>query len=95
MVMCVPCRDDLMMPRSPYFPVESAGQERGPSPMVMERFQSVVSQLFQHVREYWIVCSIVSSTRSVELFCECNVRCVNMCTRPAAENYPMRRSCGR
>ncbi|EER92371.1 hypothetical protein BDA96_01G420400 [Sorghum bicolor] len=42
-------RDDLVVPRSPYFPVESAaGQERGPSPMVMERFQSVVSQLFQH-----------------------------------------------
>ncbi|XP_047071727.1 ATP-dependent Clp protease proteolytic subunit 5, chloroplastic [Lolium rigidum] len=40
-------RDDLLMPRSPYFPVEAAG-ERGPSPMVMERFQSVVSQLFQH-----------------------------------------------
>ncbi|CAD6203347.1 unnamed protein product [Miscanthus lutarioriparius] len=42
-------RDDLVVPRSPYFPVESAaGQERGPSPMVMERFQSVASQLFQH-----------------------------------------------
>ncbi|KQK21992.1 ATP-dependent Clp protease proteolytic subunit 5, chloroplastic [Brachypodium distachyon] len=41
-------RDDLLMPRSPYFPIESAGQDRGPSPMVMERFQSVVSQLFQH-----------------------------------------------
>ncbi|KAL5210517.1 hypothetical protein ABZP36_006140 [Zizania latifolia] len=42
-------RDDLMVPRSPYFPVEdAAGQERGPSPLVMERFQSVVSQLFQH-----------------------------------------------
>ncbi|KAM3229206.1 hypothetical protein ACQJBY_060235 [Aegilops geniculata] len=41
-------RDDLLMPRSPYFPVEAAGQERGPSPMVLERFQSVVSQLFQH-----------------------------------------------
>ncbi|PUZ41390.1 hypothetical protein GQ55_9G501300 [Panicum hallii var. hallii] len=42
-------RDDLVVPRSPYFPVEyAAGQERGPSPMVMERFQSVVSQLFQH-----------------------------------------------
>ncbi|CAL4930654.1 unnamed protein product [Urochloa decumbens] len=42
-------RDDLAVPRSPYFPVEyAAGQERGPSPMVMERFQSVVSQLFQH-----------------------------------------------
>ncbi|KAG2541302.1 ATP-dependent Clp protease proteolytic subunit 5, chloroplastic-like [Panicum virgatum] len=42
-------RDDLMVPRSPYFPVDyAAGQERGPSPMVMERFQSVVSQLFQH-----------------------------------------------
>jgi len=38
-----------VVPRSPYFPVEyAAGQERGPSPMVMERFQSVVSQLFQH-----------------------------------------------
>ncbi|KAG8063661.1 hypothetical protein GUJ93_ZPchr0003g18313 [Zizania palustris] len=42
-------RDDLVVPRSPYFPVEyAAGQERGPSPLVMERFQSVVSQLFQH-----------------------------------------------
>ncbi|WVZ56703.1 hypothetical protein U9M48_007197 [Paspalum notatum var. saurae] len=42
-------RDDLVVPRSPYFPVEyAAGQERGPSPMVMERFHGVVSQLFQH-----------------------------------------------
>ncbi|CAD6210909.1 unnamed protein product [Miscanthus lutarioriparius] len=48
-VACACVRDDLVVPRSPYFPVESAaGQERGPSPMVMERFQSVVSQLFQH-----------------------------------------------
>ena len=59
MAVCVSARDDLLMPRSPYFPVEAAGQERGPSPMVMERFQSVVSQLFQHVREYWTVCTIV------------------------------------
>jgi ATP-dependent Clp protease protease subunit len=62
-----PCRrDDLVVPRSPYFPVEyAAGQERGPSPMVMERFQSVVSQLFQHVREYCILCKCLDSTRRV------------------------------
>ncbi|GKV40508.1 hypothetical protein SLEP1_g48143 [Rubroshorea leprosula] len=39
-------RDDLEVPSSPYFPVYAQGQ--GPSPMLQERFQSVVSQLFQH-----------------------------------------------
>lgn len=38
-------RDDLQIPSSPYIPAY-AGQ--GPSPMVAERFQSVISQLFQH-----------------------------------------------
>ena len=55
-VVCACVRDDLVVPRSPYFPVESAaGQERGPSPMVMERFQSVASQLFQHVQWHCIL----------------------------------------
>ncbi|XP_072974758.1 ATP-dependent Clp protease proteolytic subunit 5, chloroplastic-like [Typha angustifolia] len=40
-------RDDLAMPSSPYFPVEAQGGQ-GPPPMVQERFQSVISQLFQH-----------------------------------------------
>ncbi|XP_068659329.1 ATP-dependent Clp protease proteolytic subunit 5, chloroplastic-like [Aristolochia californica] len=40
-------RDDLYVPSSPYFPVEAAGGQ-GPPPMVQERFQSVISQLFQH-----------------------------------------------
>ncbi|MQM19641.1 hypothetical protein Taro_052650 [Colocasia esculenta] len=40
-------RDDLQMPSSPYFPVEAQGGQ-GPPPMVQERFQSVISQLFQH-----------------------------------------------
>ncbi|XP_072958794.1 ATP-dependent Clp protease proteolytic subunit 5, chloroplastic-like [Typha angustifolia] len=40
-------RDDLLVPSSPYFPVEAQGGQ-GPPPMVQERFQSVVSQLFQH-----------------------------------------------
>lgn len=39
-------RDDLQVPTSPYFPTYAQGQ--GPSPMVQERFQSVISQLFQH-----------------------------------------------
>ncbi|GLT42644.1 hypothetical protein SLA2020_166340 [Shorea laevis] len=39
-------RDDLQVPSSPYFPVFAQGQ--GPSPMLQERFQSVISQLFQH-----------------------------------------------
>uniref|UniRef100_A0A5B6ZC53 ATP-dependent Clp protease proteolytic subunit n=1 Tax=Davidia involucrata TaxID=16924 RepID=A0A5B6ZC53_DAVIN len=39
-------RDDLQVPSSPYFPVYAQGQ--GPAPMVQERFQSVISQLFQH-----------------------------------------------
>ncbi|XP_020520586.1 ATP-dependent Clp protease proteolytic subunit 5, chloroplastic isoform X3 [Amborella trichopoda] len=38
--------DDLHIPSSPYFPIAQAGQ--GPPPMVQERFQSVISQLFQH-----------------------------------------------
>lgn len=46
------CRDDLQVPSSPYFPAYAQGQ--GPPPMVQERFQSVISQLFQHVREsFW------------------------------------------
>ncbi|KAI0510491.1 hypothetical protein KFK09_011093 [Dendrobium nobile] len=44
-------RDDLIAPTSPYFPVEAQGGQ-GPPPMVQERFQSVISQLFQHVR-FW------------------------------------------
>lgn len=42
------CRDDLRIPSSPYIPAYAqAGQ--GPPPMMQERFQSVISQLFQHV----------------------------------------------
>ncbi|KAJ4968824.1 hypothetical protein NE237_015525 [Protea cynaroides] len=40
-------RDDLQLPSSPYFPAYAQGGQ-GPSPMVQERFQSVVSQLFQY-----------------------------------------------
>ncbi|MQM15576.1 hypothetical protein Taro_048520 [Colocasia esculenta] len=40
-------RDDLQLQSSPYFPVEAQGGQ-GPPPMVQERFQSVISQLFQH-----------------------------------------------
>ncbi|XP_062083650.1 ATP-dependent Clp protease proteolytic subunit 5, chloroplastic [Humulus lupulus] len=39
-------REDLQTPSSPYFPTYAQGQ--GPPPMVQERFQSVISQLFQH-----------------------------------------------
>ncbi|KAL5561023.1 hypothetical protein UlMin_030770 [Ulmus minor] len=39
-------RDDLQVPSSPYFPTYAQGQ--GPPPMVQERFQSVISQLFQY-----------------------------------------------
>ncbi|KAE8009344.1 hypothetical protein FH972_005784 [Carpinus fangiana] len=39
-------RDDMKVPSSPYFPAYAQGQ--GPPPMVQERFQSVISQLFQH-----------------------------------------------
>ncbi|TYG89951.1 hypothetical protein ES288_A12G143400v1 [Gossypium darwinii] len=39
-------RDDLQLPSSAYIPMNAQGQ--GPPPMVQERFQSVVSQLFQH-----------------------------------------------
>ncbi|AES82196.1 putative endopeptidase Clp [Medicago truncatula] len=39
-------REDLQVPSSPYFPVHAQGQ--GPPPMVQERFQSVISQLFQY-----------------------------------------------
>lgn len=38
----------MQVPSSPYFPAYAQGQ--GPPPMVQERFQSVISQLFQHVR---------------------------------------------
>ncbi|KAK8936749.1 hypothetical protein KSP39_PZI012341 [Platanthera zijinensis] len=40
-------RDDLLAPSSPFFPTEAQGGQ-GPPPMVQERFQSVISQLFQH-----------------------------------------------
>ncbi|TKY52451.1 ATP-dependent Clp protease proteolytic subunit 5 [Spatholobus suberectus] len=39
-------RNDLQVPSSPYFPAFAQGQ--GPPPMVQERFQSVISQLFQY-----------------------------------------------
>ncbi|KAH9627084.1 hypothetical protein KSS87_023772 [Heliosperma pusillum] len=39
-------REDLVPPSSPYFPVYAQGQ--GPPPMVAERFQSVITQLFQY-----------------------------------------------
>ncbi|KAL1832994.1 hypothetical protein DCAR_0103034 [Daucus carota subsp. sativus] len=39
-------RDDLQVPSSPYFPAYA--QAQGPPPMMQERFQSVISQLFQH-----------------------------------------------
>ncbi|XXG80506.1 hypothetical protein AAC387_Pa09g1353 [Persea americana] len=40
-------RDDLLVPLSPFCPVEAQGGQ-GPLPMVQERFHSVISQLFQH-----------------------------------------------
>ncbi|KAL3531537.1 hypothetical protein ACH5RR_010859 [Cinchona calisaya] len=40
-------REDLQVPTSPYFPAYAQGPQ-GPPPMVAERFQSVISQLFQH-----------------------------------------------
>lgn len=40
-------RDDLQIPCSPYFPVQAQGPPPA-NPMVQERFQSVISQLFQH-----------------------------------------------
>ncbi|ESR57749.1 ATP-dependent clp protease proteolytic subunit 5 [Citrus sinensis] len=40
-------RDDLQIPSSPYFPVHAQGPPPA-NPMVQERFQSVISQLFQH-----------------------------------------------
>ena len=46
-------RDDLQIPSPPFFPAYANGaQGKGPPPMVHERFQSVISQLFQHVSEY-------------------------------------------
>ncbi|KGN52860.1 ATP-dependent Clp protease proteolytic subunit 5, chloroplastic [Cucumis sativus] len=39
-------RDDVQVPSSLYFPTYAQGQ--GPPPMVQERFQSVISQLFQY-----------------------------------------------
>lgn len=40
-------REDLQIPATTY--ASQGGQ--GPPPMVQERFQSVISQLFQHVSE--------------------------------------------
>lgn len=42
---------DLQIPSSPYFPAYAQGQ--GPPPMVQERFQSVITQLFQYVQIYF------------------------------------------
>ncbi|KAD6120215.1 hypothetical protein E3N88_11486 [Mikania micrantha] len=39
-------REDIQVPSSPYFPTYAQGQ--GPPPMMQERFQSVISQLFQY-----------------------------------------------
>ncbi|KAJ0804813.1 putative endopeptidase Clp [Helianthus annuus] len=40
-------REDVQVPSSPYFPTYA--QDQGPPPMMQERFQSVISQLFQYV----------------------------------------------
>lgn len=55
------CRDDLQIPSSAYFPTYAQGGQ-GPPPMVQERFQSVVSQLFQHVRG-WLSLSFATLTK--------------------------------
>ncbi|KAM0028005.1 putative endopeptidase Clp [Helianthus debilis subsp. tardiflorus] len=39
-------REDVQVPSSPYFPTYAQGQ--GPPPIMQERFQSVISQLFQY-----------------------------------------------
>ncbi|CAL1398692.1 unnamed protein product [Linum trigynum] len=43
-------RDDLEVPASPYLPTyaNGRGEAQGPPPMVAERFQSVITQLFQY-----------------------------------------------
>ncbi|WCJ22328.1 ATP-dependent Clp protease proteolytic subunit [Euphorbia peplus] len=42
-------RDDVEIPSSPFIPTyANQGQAQGPPPMVHERFQSVISQLFQY-----------------------------------------------
>ncbi|XP_047339254.1 ATP-dependent Clp protease proteolytic subunit 5, chloroplastic-like [Impatiens glandulifera] len=41
-------RDDLQLPTSLYIPDNTIRGGQGPPPMVQERFQGIVSQLFQH-----------------------------------------------
>ncbi|KAL5859251.1 hypothetical protein ACOSQ4_000547 [Xanthoceras sorbifolium] len=41
-------REDLQIPSSPYFPANVQAQGPPPNPMVQERFQSVINQLFRH-----------------------------------------------
>lgn len=41
-------RDDLQVPASPYLSPYATQGAQGPPPMLQERFQSVISQLFQH-----------------------------------------------
>lgn len=53
-------RDDLLVPLSPFCPVEAQGGQ-GPSPMVQERFHSVISQLFQHVRRIRVRVLVLAS----------------------------------
>ncbi|KAJ0801413.1 putative endopeptidase Clp [Helianthus annuus] len=45
--------EDVQVPSSPYFLTYAQGQ--GPPPMMQERFQSVISQLFQYVESYVVV----------------------------------------
>lgn len=56
---CNAFRDDLQIPSSPFFPAY-AQSGQGPPPVVQERFMSVVSQLFQHVRSLFIELNIFS-----------------------------------
>ncbi|KAJ0600934.1 putative endopeptidase Clp [Helianthus annuus] len=46
---------DVQVPSSPYFLTYAQGQ--GPPPMMQERFQSVISQLFQYVENHtlWLM----------------------------------------
>lgn len=84
------CRNDLEVPSSPYIPTYAQGEQGGPPPMLLGRFQNVLSQLFQYVRirhwfhHNWFCWSVIGS------YCYWNFSW--LLHHWISEDYPLRRT---
>lgn len=85
-------RDDLHTPSSPYFPVLAQYGEEGPPPMLQERFFTVISQLFEHVRNQFFFFSFFRWTVEIWWYLFVWPWCL---IEPKEDNTLWRRSCRR